>query len=135
MHLGKAYLAPYEESGLGCIVHVQCTCKWFAHCKNFARTYRSNGEAPLIPNSQVTCMHTLPRLKNHWGCRSCGVQVARARGGKPYLTRDPPVLGNFDLLTPNLVHLWNSMSVIRRYMSFRDRVHGAPAMHVHYVYA
>ena len=47
----------------------------------------------------------------------------------------PPVLGNFDLLTPNLVHLWNSMSVIRWYMSLRDRVHSARAMHVHYVYA
>ena len=52
-----------------------------------------------------------------------------------FLTRGPSVEGNFDLSTPNLVHLWNSMSVIRWYMSFRDRVHSARAMHVHYVYA
>ena len=40
----------------------------------------------------------------------------------------------FSLLTPNLVYLWNLMSVIRCYMSFRDRVHSARAMHVHYAY-
>ena len=49
---------------------------------------------------------------------------------KSLFGRGPPVLGNFDLLTPNSVHLWNSMSVIRWYMSFRDRVHSARAMHV-----
>ena len=57
------------------------------------------------------------------------------QGRQSSFARDPSVLGNFDLLTPNLVHLWNSMSVIRWYMSFRDRVHSAHAMHVHYVYA
>ena len=49
--------------------------------------------------------------------------------------RGPPVLGNFHLSTSNLVHLWNSMRVIRWYMSFRDRVHSVRAMHVRYVYA
>ena len=37
--------------------------------------------------------------------------------------RGPQVLGNFDLSTPNLVHLWKSMNVIRWHMSLRDRVH------------
>ena len=59
----------------------------------------------------------------------------RAPGPENLFGRGPPVLGNFDLLTPNLVHLWNSMSVIRWYVSFRDRVHSARAMHVQYVYA
>ena len=59
----------------------------------------------------------------------------RAPGPESLFGRGPPVLENFDLLTPNLVHLWNSMSVIRWYMSFRDRVHSARAMHVHYAYA
>ena len=36
--------------------------------------------APPTLNSQVT--RILYQLKIHWGCRSCGVQVARARGGK-----------------------------------------------------
>ena len=54
---------------------------------------------------------------------------------KVFFGRGPPVLGNFDLLTPNLVHLWNSMSVIPWYMSFRDGVHSARSMHVHYAYA
>ena len=39
-------------------------------------------EAPLISNSQVTCI--LCQLKIHWRCHFCGVQVARARGGKPF---------------------------------------------------
>ena len=41
--------------------------------------------------------------------------------------RGPPVLGNFELSTPNLVHRWNSMSVIRWCMSFRGGVHSARA--------
>ena len=77
----------------------------------------------------------LPQPICFCGYRSCGVQAARARTGKVFFGRGPPVLGNFDLLTPNLVHLWNSMSVIRWYMSFRDRVHSARSMHVHYAYA
>ena len=54
---------------------------------------------------------------------------------KSLFERGPLVLGNFELLTPNLVHIWNSMSVIRWYMPFRDRVHSARAMHVHCVFA
>ena len=54
---------------------------------------------------------------------------------KSLLERGPLVLGNFELLAPNLVHMWNSMSVIRWYMPFRDRVHSARAMHVHYAFA
>ena len=63
------------------------------------------------------------------GCR------LRAAGPEKFIRRGPPVLGNFELLTPNLVHLWKSMSVIRWYMSFRDRVHSIRAMHVRYAYA
>ena len=54
---------------------------------------------------------------------------------KSLFERGPLVLGNFELLAPNLVHMWNSMSVIRWYMPFRDRVHSARAMHVHYAFA
>ena len=75
------------------------------------------------------------QLKILWGCYLCGVPAARARGGKPLFERGPPVLRNFELLTPNLVHLWNSMSLIRWYVLFRDRVHSAHAMHVLYAFA
>ena len=58
-------------------VHVQvvCTLEIRTHLQ-------VKWDAPLISNSQVTCI--LYQLKIHWGCRSCGVQVARARGGKPF---------------------------------------------------
>ena len=46
---------------------------------------------------------------------------------KSLFERAPLVLGNFELLTPNLVHMWNSMSVIRWCMSFRGGVHCARA--------
>ena len=47
---------------------------------------------------------------------------------KSLFERGPLVLGNFELLTQNLVHMWNSMSVIRWSMPFRDMER---AMHVH----
>ena len=56
--------------GLGPRVHVQCTCKWFAHFK--IRTHlQVKREAPMIPNSQVTFI--LCQLKIHWGCHPGGV--------------------------------------------------------------
>ena len=119
-----------KGAGVHCAraVHVQmfCTCSSFA-----APTGHTVRAADA--NLQVTCM--LPQHICFCGYRSFQVQAARARTGKSLFGRGPPVLGNFDLLTPNLVHLWNSMSVIRWYMSFRDRVHSARAMHVHNVYA
>ena len=56
------------------------------------------------------------------------MQAARARTS--LFERGPPVLGNFELSTPNLVHCWSQMRVIRWYLSFRDGVHSARAMHV-----
>ena len=47
---------------------------------------------PQIRNSQVT--RVLYQLKIHWGCRSCGVPVARARGEEAVLTWGPPVKVN-----------------------------------------
>ena len=57
---------------------------------------------PLNPNSQVT--RVLCQLKIHWGCRSCGVPAARARGEEDVLTWGPPVKVNFELATPNSAH-------------------------------
>ena len=47
---------------------------------------------PEIRNSQVT--RVLYQLKIHWGGRSCGVPVARARGEEAVLTWGPPVKVN-----------------------------------------
>ena len=49
-------------------------------------------------------MSAITSLYVFCGYRSCGVQAARARTGKVYSRRGPPVLGNFELSTPNLVH-------------------------------
>ena len=46
----------------------------------------------------------LPQAICFCGYRSCGVQAARAMTGKSLFERGPPVLGNFELSTPNLVH-------------------------------
>ena len=71
-------------------------------------------------------MYITPTCVLLWLLFLWGAGCTRQRR-KTFLTWGPPVLGNFDLLAPNLVHLWNSMSVIRWYMPFRDRVHSAHA--------
>ena len=118
-----------KGAGVHCAraVHVQffCTC-------NLLPPLQATRYARLMPNLQVTCM--LPQHICFCGYRSFEAGCAR-QDQKRLFGRGPPVLGNFDLLAPNLVHLWNSMSVIRWYMSFRDRIHSARVMHVHYVYA
>ena len=49
---------------------------------HFLAALRGTREAPPIPNSQVA---RIPyQLKFHWGCYFCGVQVPRARVGKPF---------------------------------------------------
>ena len=109
-------------------VHVQmfCTCSSFV--APTGQTVRA-ADVKLAGHMYATAAYMFLWLPFVWGA-GCARQDRKSLFG-----RGPPVLGNFDLLTPNLVHLWNSMSVIRWYMSFRDRVHSARAMHVHYVYA
>ena len=70
-----------------------------------------------MPNLQVTCMLPQPICfcgYRSWGGGGGGAGCVR-QDRKSLFERGPPVLENFDLLTPNLVHLWNSMSVIRWY--------------------
>ena len=86
-------------------------------------------DAKLTGHMNATPTYMLLLLPFLWGA-DCARQDR-----KTLFERGPPVLGNLDLLTLNLVHKWNSMSVIRLHMSFRDRVHSARAMHVHYAYA
>ena len=86
-------------------------------------------DAKLTGHMYVTPTYMLLWLPFLWGA-DCARQ-----GRKSLFARGPPVLGNLDLLTPNLVHRWNSSSVILLHMSFRDMVHSARAMHVHYASA
>ena len=49
---------------------------------HFLAALRGTRDAPPIPNPQVA---RIPyQLKIHWGCYFCGVQVPRARVGKPF---------------------------------------------------
>ena len=116
------------------MVHVQCTCSARAvHVQvfsthHFLAALRGTRVAPPIPNSQVT---RIPhQLKIHWGCRSCGVPAARARGEEAVLTWGPPVKVNFELATPNSVHGCTLARPTWRRMKKGAGVHGARAVHV-----
>ena len=56
------------------------TCRRVKVCKKLLTHLQVEQEAPPIRNWQVT--RTLPQPVCFCGCRSCGVQAARARGGK-----------------------------------------------------
>ena len=70
------------------------------------------------------------QLKIRWGCRSCGVPAARARGEEAVLTWAPPVKVNFELATPNSVHGCTLARPTWRRMKKGARVHSARAVHV-----
>ena len=102
------------------------------------------------PNSVHGCTLARPtwrRMKKEAGVHGaravhvqvvCTLGISHAPSGQMGGTTDLKHAGNFGTIMDygaNLVQLWKSMSVIRWYMSFRDRVHSARAMHVHYAYA
>ena len=119
-----------KGAGVRCAraVHVQmfCTCSSFAAPTGQTVGTADASRAGHMYASSANMLLWLPLLYDA-GCACQGRQSSFAR--------DPPVLGNFDLLTPNLVHWWSSVSVIRWYMPFRDREHSARAMHVHCAFA
>ena len=96
--------------------------------KIFEHPYRSHEGAPQIRNSQVT--RVLYQLKIRWGCRSCGVPAACARGEEAVLTWGPPVKVNFEPATPNPVHGCTSARPTWRRMKKGAGVHCARAVHV-----
>ena len=109
-----------KGAGVHCAraVHVQifCTCSFFA---------APTGQTECAADANLAGhMSAIPTYMFLWLPFVWGAGCAR-QDRKSLFERGPPVLGNFDLLTPNLVHLWNSVNVIRWYMSFRDRVHSA----------
>ena len=76
-------------------VHLQifCTCFCFAApTGQMVVTANARRAGHLYATTAVSC-----------GYRSCGVQAARART-ESLFERGPPVLGDFELSTPNLVH-------------------------------
>ena len=95
-------------------VHVQifCTCFCFAV---------PTGEMVSTADAKLAChICMLPQslwLPFVWGA-GCAHQDRKC-----LFERGPPVLGNFQLSTPNLVHGLSSISVIRWCMSFGDGVH------------
>ena len=125
------YLALYELMGWSAV----CTCSARAivlYLLFFYRPYRPNEghRRPQNCRSQVyypnLCFFSLPFLWGTGGAR---------QDQKTFFERGPPVLGNFGLATPNLVHRWSSMCVIRWHIAFYDEVRSPPAQHVHYSHA
>ena len=119
-----------KGAGVHCAraVHVQifCTCRSFA---------APTGQTECAADAKLAGhMYATPAYMYLWLPFVWGAGCAR-QDRKSLFERGPPVLGNVHLLTPNLVHFWKSMSVIRWYMLCRDRVHSARARHVHYAYA
>ena len=118
MHLDTVYFAPFETRGCGAL----CACSARANISHLllfpVPTDQTVGtaDAKLTGHMYVTPTYMLLWLPFLWGA-DCARQ-----GRKSLFARGPPVLGNLDLLTPNLIHRWNSSSVIRLHMSFRDMV-------------
>ena len=76
---------------------MQCTCKCFATA--VLSPLQAKMWAPLISNLQVTCMLPEPMWLMFLKDSGCARQDR-----KSLFERGPPVLGNSELLTPNLVH-------------------------------
>ena len=58
------------------------------------------------------------------------LRTARARGGLPFFTADPLILGNVELATQNLAH-WHSLTSVTRWCVKKGYVvHAARAVHV-----
>ena len=97
-----------KGAGVQCAraVHVQmfCTCSSFA---------APTGQTVRAANAKIPGnMYASPAYMLLWLPYLRGAGCAR-QDRKSLFERGPPVLGNFELLTTNLVHRWNSMSVIR----------------------
>ena len=119
-----------KGAGVHCAhaVHVQM----FYTCSSFAAP--TGHTVPAADAKLAGHMYASPAYMYLWLPILSDAGCAR-QDRKSLFESGPPVLGNFELLTPNLVNLWNSMSLIRWYMSFRDRVHSAHPMHVLYAFA
>ena len=113
----------------GAGVHVQMIC----YCSSFAAP---TGQTECAADAKLAGhMSAIPAYMCLWLPFVWGAGCAR-EDRKSLFARGPPVLGIVHLLTPNLVHLWKSMSVIRWCMPLGDGVHNARAIHVHlYAYA
>ena len=104
------------------------TCRPVKACQKIRTHLQVKRGAPPTPNSQVT--RIMQQLQIHWGCRSCGVPAARARGEEDVLTWGPPVKVNFELATRNSVHGCTLAKPTWRHMKKGAVVQCARAVHV-----
>ena len=131
VHLDKAYLAQYEERDWGAL----CTRSARANVLHLFLFCRLTGQTVGTADAKLAGhRYAIPAYMFFWLPFVWGAGCARQER-KSLFARGPSVLGNVHLLTPNLVHLWKSMSVIRWCMPLGDGVHSARAVHVHIPYA
>ena len=126
MHLGKAYLAPYDLLGWGAL----CTCSARASGLRIKTSHAPTGQTGGTTDPKLSGhIHTVPtenplRLPSRWG-----VGCTRQRR-KTFLTRGPPVKVNFEIATPNSVHGCTLARPTWRRMKKGAVVHCARAVHV-----
>ena len=100
VHLDKAYLAQYEESGWGAL----CTCSARANVLHHCSFAAPTGQAVCAADAKLAGhMSAIPAYMSLWLPFVWGAGCAR-QDWKSLFERSPPVLGNFELSTPNLVH-------------------------------
>ena len=81
-----------------------CTCSALASFLHLLTFSRPTGQAVVTTDAKLgSQMYRTPIFVLLWLPFLCGAGCTRQRQ-KTFLTWDPPVLGNFELSTPNLVH-------------------------------
>ena len=100
VHLGNAYFAPYEIRGCGAL----CACIARANYFHLLLFPVPTGQTVGTADAKLAGhMSAIPAYMFLWLPFVWGAGCAR-QDRKSLFERGPPVLGNFELLTPNLVH-------------------------------
>ena len=114
----------YDQKWWGAL----CTCTARAHVLHLffvLPPLQVKRWAPLMPEVQVRCLLSQP-ICLFWVPFVCGAGCAR-QDRKSLFERGPPVLGNFELSTPNLVH-WRCYSYVGSKVNFElatpNSIHG-----------
>ena len=102
VHLDNAYLMPYDSIGKGAV----CTCSARASCFAAIDCFGApTGQTAGIADAKLAgYMYTISTSVLLWLPFLWGGACARQHRRKLYSRWDPPVLGNFELSTPNLVN-------------------------------
>ena len=100
VHLGDAYFAPYEIRGCGAL----CACSTRANVFHLLFFPAPTGQTVGTADAKLTGhMFATPTLMLLWLTFLWGADCAH-QDRTSLFERGPPVLGNFELSTPNLVH-------------------------------